>query len=227
MTTEKPRVLIEDWLPVAELGIESRRERAVPSASAFPPLNQLHVWWARRPLVASAAVAIAGLLPAWSEALTAAFPDAPEVSNERAYRQWLLHLVGIWGDPISARRTYDAGVASGVRIPNPYTYKQAFRNAIPRSDIDLLHRVLVRTWGELPVVADPTAGGGSIPWAASRLGLPVFANDLNGVAAGTLKAGLEIPAREGLELVAELKTWVEFSSRVSGSGFRSTSRVVA
>lgn len=205
MTTEKPRVLIEDWLPVAELGVESRRERG--AASALPPLSFLHIWWARRPLVASAAVAIAGLLPAWSESLAAAFPDAPEVSTERAYRQWLLHLVGIWGDPISARRAFDAAVASGVRIPNPYTYKQAFRNAIPRSDIDLLHRVLVRTWGELPVVADPTAGGGSIPWAASRLGLPVFANDLNGVAASTLKAGLEIPAREGLELAVDLKIW--------------------
>src|SRR6266508_3891370 len=30
----RPRVLIEDWLPVAELGIESRRERA--AASALP-----------------------------------------------------------------------------------------------------------------------------------------------------------------------------------------------
>ena len=31
---DRPRVLIEDWLPVAELGIESRRERA--AASALP-----------------------------------------------------------------------------------------------------------------------------------------------------------------------------------------------
>ena len=42
MTTSRPRVLIEDWLPVAELGIESRRERA--AANAIPPLNSLHIW---------------------------------------------------------------------------------------------------------------------------------------------------------------------------------------
>ncbi|WP_416188434.1 DUF1156 domain-containing protein [Mycolicibacterium smegmatis] len=60
MTTTKPRVLIEDWLPVSELGIESRRERA--AASALPPLSFLHVWWARRPLVASAAVVLGGLI---------------------------------------------------------------------------------------------------------------------------------------------------------------------
>ncbi|NKZ72028.1 DUF1156 domain-containing protein [Rhodococcus hoagii] len=205
MTTNKPRVLIEDWLPVAELGIESRRERA--AASALPPLSFLHVWWARRPLVASAAVVLGGLMPAWSQDLADAFPRAVELQDQAAYRRWLLHLVGIWGDPISARRAYDAAVASGIRIPNPYTYKQAFRNAIPRSDIDLLHAVLGHTWGELPLVGDPTAGGGSIPWTAARLGIPVFANDLNSVAASTLRAGVEIPARRGAELVSELKKW--------------------
>ncbi|MFF4792956.1 DUF1156 domain-containing protein [Streptomyces sp. NPDC001276] len=204
-STAKPRVLIEDWLPVAELGIESRRERG--AASALPPLSFLHVWWARRPLVASAAVALAGVMPAWSDDLAKAFPEAVELQDEKTYRRWLLHLVGIWGDPIVARRAYDAAVASGIRIPNPYTYKQAFRNPIPRQDIDLLHRVLIHTWGELPVVADPTAGGGSIPWSASRLGLPAVANDLNGVAASVLRAGVEIPAREGAALVGDLKKW--------------------
>ena len=205
MTTSRPRVLIEDWLPVAELGIESRRERG--AASALPPLSFLHIWWARRPLVASAAVALAGVMPTWTEDLAAAFPDAPEVRTEAAYRAWLLRLVGIWGDPVSARRAYDAAVASGVRIANPYTYRQAFRNAIPRDDIDLLHEVLRHTWGELPTVADPTAGGGSIPWAASRLGLPVVANDLNGVAASVLKAGVEIPAARGVALLPDIRKW--------------------
>jgi putative DNA methylase len=205
VTISRPRVLIEDWLPVEELGIESRRERG--AASALPPLSFLHIWWARRPLVASAAVALAGVMPAWSEQLAAAFPNAEEVHTESAYRKWLLRLVGIWGDPISARRAYDAAVASGVRIANPYTYRQAFRNAIPRGDVDLLHDILRHTWGQLPVVADPTAGGGSIPWAASRLGLPVVANDLNGVAASVLKAGVEIPAKRGLDLLPEIKKW--------------------
>lgn len=146
-------------------------------------------------------------MPAWSQDLADTFPTAIELRDEAAYRRWLLHLVGIWGDPVTARRAYDAAVASGIRIPNPYTYKQAFRNAIPRSDIDLLHAVLEYTWGELPRVGDPTAGGGSIPWTAARLGIPVFANDLNAVAASTLRAGVDIPARRGAQLVPELKKW--------------------
>lgn len=206
MTAPRPRVLIEDWLPVAELGIESRRERA--AANAIPPLNSLHVWWARRPLVASAAVVLASMLPAWSEDLAARFPDAPQLRSEGAYRGWLLKLVGILGDPVQGRRLIDAANAAGVKLDgNGYGYKQAYRNPVAREDIDLLHAVLIHTWGELPTVADPTAGGGSIPLAASRLGLPVIANDLNGVAASVLKAGVEIPARRGLALLPDVKKW--------------------
>ncbi|MCV7668198.1 DUF1156 domain-containing protein [Micrococcus luteus] len=206
MTTSRPRVLIEDWLPVAELGIESRRERG--AASALPPLSFLHIWWARRPLVASAAVALAGVMPAWTEELAESFPEAPEVRTESAYRAWLLRLIGILGDPVKGRRMIDAANAAGVKLQgNGYGYRQAFRNAVSRSDIDLLHTVLRRTWGELPTIADPTAGGGSIPWAASRLGLPVVANDLNGVAASVLKAGVEIPATRGLDLLPDIRKW--------------------
>ena len=54
--------LIERWLPIAEIGIESLRERT--PMTPFPAPNRLHVWWARRPLVASRAAILASLLPA-------------------------------------------------------------------------------------------------------------------------------------------------------------------
>ena len=207
MTSTKPRVLIEDWLPVAELGIESRRE-SLPIPGQFPKLKTLHVWWARRPIVASAAVVLGGLLPAWSQDLADAFPSAAELRDEAAYRRWLLRLVGIWGDPVLGRKKLDAAKAAGLKLQdNGYGYKQAFKNAIPRTDVDLLHQVLVRTWGEMPTVADPTAGGGSIPWTAVRLGIPALANDLNGVAASTLRAGVKIPTERGPELVEDLNKW--------------------
>lgn len=158
--------------------------------------------------MASAAVALAGVMPTWTEELAAAFPDSPEVRTETAYRAWLLRLVGILGDPVRGRRMIDAANAAGVKLQgNGYGYRQAFRNPVSRSDVDLLHAVLRRTWGELPTIADPTAGGGSIPWAASRLGLPVVANDLNGVAASVLKAGVEIPATRGLDLLPDIRKW--------------------
>lgn len=206
-SAERPRVLIEDWLPVAELGIESRRERAV--VTTIPPLNWLHVWWARRPLVASAAVVLAGLLPVWSQDLANAFPEANQLQTEKSYRRWLLQLVGIWGDPVTARRILDAANAAGQKLKgNGYGYKQAYRNGAGREDVDLLHAVLRHTWGDdLPLVADPTAGGGSIPFTATRLGIPTMANDLSGVAASVLRAGVQIPAEHGSTLVPLLKKW--------------------
>ena len=54
--TAAPR-LIEKWLPINQLPTEAIRERA--AASALPPVNWLHVWRARRPLIASRATVAA------------------------------------------------------------------------------------------------------------------------------------------------------------------------
>ncbi len=75
--------MIEEWLPIAEIGIESLRERT--PMTPFPAPNRLHVWWARRPLVASRAAILASLLPA----------DADRVK--------FLHMLGIHGDPMAAK----------------------------------------------------------------------------------------------------------------------------
>jgi putative DNA methylase len=208
MTTTRPRVLIEDWLPIAELGIESRRE-AAPIPGQFPKIKTLHVWWARRPLAASAGTVLCSLLPAWSPELAARFDD-PRLATEAAYRDWTLHLIGIWGDPIAAKQRITAATRIGKTLgAAAYGYKQAFKNSPSPSDLSLLHTVLESTWGSLPTVIDPTAGGGSIPYTAARYGLPSHANDLNPVAAAVLRAGVETTARYGVPLGDELRRWGE------------------
>ena len=85
-----PKRLIEEWLPIKEIGVESRRERA--ASSALPPLYFLHVWWARRPLTASRASILGSLLPAWEgngELLGKHFAD------EEEYRRWFLRMLGV------------------------------------------------------------------------------------------------------------------------------------
>lgn len=198
--SERSEVLIEEWLPVQALGIESRRE-AAPIPGQFPKLKTIHLWWARRPLTASAAVVLTSLLPAWGEQAAEHFP------SEEAYREWVLTMVGILGDPVAARRAQDAALATGDRIPNPYTYKPAFKNSPDRTQLALLERILESTWGDAPTVADVTAGGGSIPFASARLGLPTIANDLNSVAAAILRVAVEYSARYGLSLVDDLRKW--------------------
>ncbi len=107
-----------------------------------------------------------------------------------------------------AKRTSEAAKAAGVKLKdNPYTYRPAFKNSVGEQEIRELHDVLVDTWGCLPAVADVTAGGGSIPWTALRLGLPTYANDLNSVAVSILNASLTIPAKHGTALTPVLRKW--------------------
>lgn len=202
----RPDLLIEQWLPTKELGIESRREN---STGQHPPLNRLHVWWARRPLTASAGAVLGSLLPAWSPALAAAFPDDREVADAASYRTWFLRLCGILGDPVKADALTQAARASGKRIPNPFTYKQAYKNQPASEALDLLHRLLERTWRRTPIMIDPTAGGGSIPFEAIRYGIPSIANELNPVASAVLRAGVELPARFGESLTEDVRKFGE------------------
>jgi putative DNA methylase len=56
-------------------------------------------------------------------------------------------------------------------------------------------------------ILDPTAGGGSIPFEALRLGHKVIANELNPVATVILHATLEYPAKYGPDLEKDIKRW--------------------
>ena len=183
--------LIERWLPIAALSEESVRERR--SMTALPPIYYLHVWWARRPLVASRAAILASILPATAD------HDA------------FLQTIGIHGDPVASRRRIDRAKRSGDRFEGEaYTYKRAFSYTPSESDLAWIQREL---GGQTRTVLDPTAGGGSIPFESVRLGFETTANDLNPVAATILKATVDFPRRYGVALVKEFeaisKTFVQ------------------
>ncbi|HEX8341204.1 MAG TPA: DUF1156 domain-containing protein [Tepidisphaeraceae bacterium] len=178
------RRLIEEWLPIAALCEESVRERR--SMTALPPTYYLHVWWARRPLVASRAAVLASLLPA------------------NADHAKFLHALGIHGDPVASRRRIDEAKRSGERFEGQaYTYSRAFSHNPTDAD-----RAYLRTLGGnggIPKVLDSTAGGGSIPFEAMRLGCDTYGNDLNPVAWLILKATVEFPAKHGAPLLKRYK----------------------
>src|SRR3954469_24581416 len=106
-TSTRPRLLIEDWLPIAEIGIESVRERT--PMTPYPAPNRLHVWWARRPLVASRATILGSLLPA-------------DADQDR-----FLHMLGIHGDAVAGKKLIQRALKTGVRVENPYGYERAFK----------------------------------------------------------------------------------------------------
>lgn len=200
-----PSVLIEDWLPIQELGAESQRERG--ASSALPPLYFLHVWWARRPLTASRAAVLASLLPQWSADLP---PDLQtEFPTEDSYHQWFMRILGILGDPVAGRRLLEFAKVKGIKLKiNPYGYPRAFAYNPAKEEFQTLLRLLELNWSTRDIkICDPMAGGGSIPFEALRYGFTVFANELNPVASVILKATLDYPARFGLELAEEIEKW--------------------
>ena len=153
--------------------------------TALPPTYYLHVWWARRPLVASRAAVLASLLP------------------EDADRERFQHAIGIHGDPVSTRRRLETAKRSGKNLgPDPYGYKRAFTYSPSGEDREWAERATGRSLHQVSIL-DPTAGGGSIPFEASRIGLLANANDLNPVAGLILKATIEWPQRYGGELLPE------------------------
>lgn len=216
-------LLIEEWLPIRELGIESVFERQRPSA--LPPLSFLHVWWARRPLAAAQGVQLAALLPPWSEDLCKV-PGLTEslqrTKDERTdidrsvrgrmeaadwYRLWIMWLAGIWEDSPGLSAEKQRRKQAGLSVSGLFKHSLAYKNKPSAQDLNTLHALLIRRWGRLPHVLDPTAGGGSIPFTAQRYGLPTHANDLNAVAVGVLEASLDVPARHGRDIVPELQKW--------------------
>jgi putative DNA methylase len=123
----RPRLLIEEWLPIAALGEECARERR--SMTSLPPTYYLHVWWARRPLVASRAAILASLLPADTD------------------RSKFLRMLGIHGDPVLSRRRIDEAKRTGERFEGEaYSYRRAFSYTPRPEEREWFHAEAERIW---------------------------------------------------------------------------------
>lgn len=182
---EKEGLLISNWFPITEVSVESVRERS--ASSALPPLYFLHVWFARRPLACSRAAVLGSLLPVSAD------------------KKDFLELMGIPTDAdlLKAQDKISQSKASGVKLAeNPFYWERAFKHNLTENELNKSRSVLKKFWGtDQPLIVDPMAGGGSIPFEAMRLGLPVVAGDLNPVAFICLKGTLEYPAKFGKKLL--------------------------
>ena len=189
MSIKQPKVLIEEWIPAAAIGVECMRERG--SASALAPTTYLHVWWARRPLCASRAAVLGSLLPA----------DFPRAVFEK--------LLGFWGPSeqiIDAQKILDSARIAGARVENPHG-ERAFKRPVSYPDLEKAYQASMKIWGDDIVVIDPMAGGGSIPLESARLGFRTFANEYNPVACSILEATVDYPFKFGEKLGQKARLW--------------------
>jgi adenine-specific DNA methylase len=107
-----------------------------------------------------------------------------------------LSVQRVEGDPAWAKERIAWEASRRLRTSeDKYGYSRAYANS---------------DWQTKPtglIVLDPTAGGGSIPFEALRLGHTVIANELNPVATVILYATLDYPMRFGVELAEEIQHW--------------------
>jgi len=189
---DKGELLISKWFPITEVSVESVRER---STGHNPPTSRIHVWFARRPHTTSRVAVLGSLLPAWVE------------SDD------VLRLLGIplGVDVRKAEEEVARAKVAGIRLSyNPFSWDKAFKHTPSLAECSRLYGLLREFWGvERPLVVDPMAGGGSIPFEAMRLGLPVVAGELNPVAFVVLKGTLEYPTRFGKKLLPAVESFCE------------------
>jgi len=187
---EEHDLLISKWFPITEASVESVRER---STGHNPPTSRIHVWFARRPHTTSRAAVLGSLLPSEAE------------------RDLFLRLLGIplGVDVGRAEQEILKAKTTGIRLSyNPFSWEKAFKHTPSASELSSFQSLLKNNRGVgQPLVVDPMAGGGSIPFEAMRLGLPVVAGDLNPVAFVCLKGTLEYPARFGEKLLPAVESF--------------------
>jgi putative DNA methylase len=86
------------------------------------------------------------------------------------------------------------GKVLNIDLEDLYGYDRAFKTSPKIAEKPL-------------VILDPTAGGGSIPLEAIRLGHHVIANDLNPVATVIQYATLDFPRKYGKSLITDIERW--------------------
>ena len=218
MSMPYPKRLIEVDLPIKRISANARREKNTLSA--------IHIWWARRPLAACRAVTCASLWPDPADPLC---PQAFRTAAEREMRAFAKAAATIrtvteicdndsWKRYCVVAKSAKSLSQEALRgllldfIADFAAPEAATNNtflSIVRNLTQASHEALTGTHGSRPLVVDPFAGGGSIPFEALRVGADTFASDLNPVAVLINKVVLEYAPCHGRRLAPELRRWGE------------------
>jgi putative DNA methylase len=215
--------LLEDFLPIREISAEATREKSVRQGH----ISTLHLWWARRPLVACRAAVYGALVPATqfvpengpdnkkqslgranAAKFVAALCKYPKQSDAPARGQ-LEQRLGearrhIWeahAERLSAE--LQAGRSAGTQgVPagcQP-AWVEEFRFSGDRVTVEDIEDGRAPK----PRVLDMFAGGGAIPLEALRLGCEAYALELNPVAHLIELCTLVYPQKYGAQLARDV-----------------------
>ena len=147
--------LIEDYIPIEAISAEARREKSIRKGH----ISTLHLWWARRPLVAVRAAVYGALIPA---------PEDGDAAKEAA--RFVADLC-----------KYPGARSVIAEAQEHILEAHARRLTGERGEMVTVEDVKAGR-APRPRVLDMFAGGGAIPLEALRLGCEAYAVDLNPVA---------------------------------------------
>ena len=93
---DNDRRLIEDYLPIEAISVEASREKSVRKGH----ISTLHLWWARRPLVACRAAVYGALVPALRFVPEGASDEESEAKGRENAEDFVMRLCKDPGDPM-------------------------------------------------------------------------------------------------------------------------------
>jgi len=183
--------LIEVDLPIKKISEHARHDQNVKKGH----LHTMHVWWATRPLASCRAVLMAALLP-----------DPADSNCSEKFRQKARAILQKFtgrdlSNPLSLREALLSFIADF----------SAWDNAISPVFLESARELISAAHPEnAPIVLDPFAGAGSIPFEALRIGAQPFAIDLNPIPVLLNKVSLEFLPKLGIRLVESVNKWGEW-----------------
>lgn len=211
-----PKRLIEVDLPIKRISAHSRREKSIRHGH----ISTLHIWWARRPLAACRAVLCASLWPDPTD------PLCPDDFTIEAKEQMLK-----WSDNEHLKLLSRESIEHFIKVNHDKTLlnnKTFLRQLLldfiadfsnwdnstqqdylltSRSLTQIAHNSLGDSDSNRPIIADPFAGGGSIPLEILRVGGDCFASDINPIPYLINKVLIEYIPKYGDRLVKDLPVY--------------------
>jgi putative DNA methylase len=179
------RRLIEDYLPIQAISAEASREKSVRKGH----ISTLHLWWARRPLVACRAAVYGALVPA-SRFVPENGPDNKKQSLGRANAaKFIESLCKYPGNPATIKKAQDHILEAHAERLTLELEESRAKGAKPAwvEEFNFIGEQVTADdiqsgRAPRPRILDMFAGGGAIPLEALRLGCETYAMDLNPVA---------------------------------------------
>lgn len=184
------RRLIEDYLPIEAISVEASGE---PRTKGH--ISTLHIWRARRPLVACRAAVYGALVPQ-SQFVPNGGSDAQRRSLGRANAKKFIKTLCQYPGSITTIQE------AQLHILKAHAARLSTELGTAVSVQDILDGRQPR-----PRVLDMFAGGGAIPLEAARLGCEAYALDLNPVAYLIELCTVTFPQQFGASLADDIERW--------------------